>query len=71
MINRIKVRKGNKIIRASENELAKYLGKGYVIVEEKKADVPQKTVVQKPTEEAVEEPKPKKTTRRKKSTDSK
>ena len=64
-----KVRKGNKIIRVTENELGKYLATGYHIVE-KKVSVPQEEVAHEP--ETIVETKPKKTTaRRKKSTDSK
>ena len=47
-MERIKVRRGGKIVRVIENELAKYLSKGYVIVEDKKADEVQNTVPQKP-----------------------
>ena len=47
-MERIKVRRGGKIVRVIENELAKYLTKGYVIVEDKKADEVQNTVPQKP-----------------------
>lgn len=47
-MERIKVKRGGKIVRVIENELAKYLTKGYVIVEDKKADEVQNTVPQKP-----------------------
>lgn len=33
-MNRIKVIRGNKIVRVTENELDKYLSKGYVIKED-------------------------------------
>ena len=37
-MKRIKVIRGNKIVRVTENELAKYLSKGYVIKDGGKLD---------------------------------
>lgn len=37
-MNRIKVIRGNKIVRVTENELDKYLSKGYVIKDGEKLD---------------------------------
>jgi len=70
-MERIKVRRGGKIVRVIENELAKYLSKGYVIVEDKKADEVQNTVPQKPIDKpAIKEDttnnEPKKYTRNRK-----
>ena len=57
----IKIRNGGKIVRVTENELDKYLTKGYVIVETNQASEKQETVSQKPVEKTVEEDKPVKT----------
>lgn len=65
----ITVRQANRIVRVTENEVAKYVSKGYEIVEDKKADVVQKSVPQTPVEETIKEPAddvtPKKQRRRK------
>lgn len=62
----ITVRKGGKIVRVTENELAKYTSKGYVIVADKKATEEQTTVPQEPIIEAeVTEPEEVVTTKRK------
>lgn len=45
----IKVRKANRIIRVTENELDKYLADGYVVMETKVSQ-PSQTVVDKPKE---------------------
>lgn len=50
----IKLRNGGKIVRVTENELEKYLTKGYVRVETKADDV-QKVVHQKPITKEPEE----------------
>lgn len=47
-MNTIKLRNGGKIVRVTENELEKYLTKGYVRVENKKVTEKQETVSQKP-----------------------
>lgn len=70
-MERIKVRRGGKIVRVIENELAKYLSKGYVIVEDKKADEVQEVVPQKPIDkptikEDITNNEPKKYTRNRK-----
>lgn len=57
----IKLRNGGKIVRVTENELDKYLTKGYVIVETNQVPEKQETVSQKPVEKTVEEDKPVKT----------
>jgi hypothetical protein len=57
-MKRIKVRKGGKIVRVTENELEKYLGKGYEIQEEKGgAETP-------PTPTSKEQPKSKRRNRK-------
>ena len=69
----IKVHKDNRYIRVTENELDKYLSKGYTVVEEKpvakqapqpqpKAEEPAFAKVYKsiPEEKVVEQPKPRK-----------
>lgn len=38
-MSEIKVRKGGKIVRVTENELEKYLIKGYTIIEQGHAEV--------------------------------
>lgn len=46
-MSEIKVRRGGKIVRVTENELEKYLGKGYVIYEQPvsvEPEAPRKTV---------------------------
>lgn len=49
MVTRIKLRRGGKIVRVTENELAKYITKGYVRVDEiKKANEEQTTVPREP-----------------------
>ena len=69
-MNRIKLRKGGKIVRVTENELNKYLTKGYTIVEDNKVievqDVPQEPVVEETVEEAPKKRTAKSTTRKRK-----
>lgn len=46
-MSEIKVKRGGKIVRVTENELEKYLGKGYVIYEQSvsvEPEAPRKTV---------------------------
>ena len=51
-MSEIKVRKANRIMRVTENELDKYLSKGYEVVPVKKVQ-PQPTKVEKPVVEPV------------------
>lgn len=46
---RIAVKQANRIVRITENELNKYISKGYTLVEDK-AEAVQKSVPQKPIE---------------------
>lgn len=55
---RIKVRRGGKVVRVIENELAKYISKGYVIVEDKKVTEKPNKVSQEPIIKTFDTPKP-------------
>lgn len=59
----IKVRKANKIVSVSENELDKYLTKGYYIIEERQPSaqvVDNPTYITEETETVVKKPQQKK-----------
>lgn len=60
-----KLRNGGKVVRVSENELDKYLTKGYIIVEDKpKVTEKQETVSQEPISDMVDTQKPRSSRRK-------